>query len=717
MREKIDRYEVREEIGRGGMAEVFYAFDPRMQRDVAIKVLLREMLTAPQIRERFSREARVIAGLDHPAIVPVYDYGEDDGDPYIVMRYMGGGSLQGKLKKGGPLPIDEAALIMQRIGTALDRAHTMGIIHRDVKPGNILFDQYGNAFLSDFGIVKILEAGSSMTGTGAFFGTPHYMSPEQVSGEADLDGRSDIYALAVILYEMLTGKTPYDADTPMAVAFKHAFEAIPLILDYAPGLPAEIVPIIDKGMAKDRQDRYQTGAEMAADLIRIANLNVDELLKSTGAFDRKAADKRREELETARRAEVERKEGEADKEALSNTISPTIPPPADTKEIGIDDRKPTVVASATTEGPSPVSPSRGMPAWGWAAIGLVLLGLILGALYLNNQQNAVAEATDEPTAEVIATEEETEEPEPTATRTPRPTATAEPTEEPTEQPTEEVIVIERPRFDIVFSVGRGTAFDIFGTSDSGRPDCSNCEQFTEGRTDQRQADWSPDGSKIAYRARTSTGRLAIFVMNPDGSEVTQLTDGESNDYDPSWSPDGTQIVFVSERDGSVPDLFIMNADGSDQHQLTFTDSRELGPRWSPDGEKILFFSDQIGGFELYTINPNGRSQQRLTSNTFADYDPVWSPDGTQIAYVSESGGSPDIWIMDADGSNRVRLTSDGAADIHPAWSPDGTMIVFSSRREGSVDLWLVNVDGSDEFALTRMTGSDEVDPTWLGPLD
>ncbi|HUM72123.1 MAG TPA: serine/threonine-protein kinase, partial [Chloroflexota bacterium] len=211
--EKINRYEIKRELGRGGMASVYEAYDPQFQRPVAVKLLPREFLHDPEFRARFTREARTIAALEHPAIVPVYDFGEEDGQPFLVMRLMTGGSLTDRLANG-PLPIDEAAEILKRIGSALDRAHSQGIIHRDLKPGNILFDHYGDAFLADFGIARIAAAGSQLTASGSLVGTPTYMSPEQVYGNKELDGRSDIYALGVILYQMLTGEIPFDADTP-----------------------------------------------------------------------------------------------------------------------------------------------------------------------------------------------------------------------------------------------------------------------------------------------------------------------------------------------------------------------------------------------------------------------------------------------------------------------------------------------------------------------
>jgi len=267
--QKFGRYEVKSELGRGGMATVYLGWDPRFRREVAIKVLPREFLHDPQFLARFEREAQTIALLDHPAIVPVHDFGEEDGLPYLVMRLMTGGSLATRLKQG-PVLIAEASRILNRLAPALDEAHARGVIHRDLKPGNILFDQRGDPYLSDFGIVKLTEGAASFTGSG-LIGTPAYMSPEQVRGEGRIDGRSDIYALGVILFEMLAGKQPYEATTPIGVAFKHVTEPVPRVLDVKPELPLDAQAVIERAMAKAPEDRYQTAGGMASALAAIAS--------------------------------------------------------------------------------------------------------------------------------------------------------------------------------------------------------------------------------------------------------------------------------------------------------------------------------------------------------------------------------------------------------------------------------------------------------------
>jgi serine/threonine protein kinase len=259
--DKIGLYEIKSELGRGGMATVYRAYDPRFEREVAVKVLPRELLHAdPQFRLRFEREAKIIAQLEHTAIVPVYDVGEADGQPYFVMRYMNGGSLSDRIK-AGVIEVEEAARILGAIAPGLDEAHVKGIVHRDIKPSNILFDKRGNPYISDFGIAKLTQAQSGNVTGSAIIGTPAYMAPEQAQGD-NIDGRADIYALGIILFEMVTGKQPYEADTPMAVAIKHITDPVPHILDANPKLPFGMDAIIQKAMAKDKNDRYSTAVEL-----------------------------------------------------------------------------------------------------------------------------------------------------------------------------------------------------------------------------------------------------------------------------------------------------------------------------------------------------------------------------------------------------------------------------------------------------------------------
>jgi hypothetical protein len=243
------------------MAAVYKAYQPNVERHVALKVLPRQYADDPNFVRRFKREAKVIAGLEHPGILPVHDYGEADGYTYMVMRLVEGGSLAGLLR-GDPLPLSEVCRVVAQIAAALDYAHSKGVVHRDVKPGNVLLDAQGNCLLTDFGIARVLEATGRYTITGAFIGTPAYASPEQALGR-DLDWRSDIYSLGVILYEMVTGRPPFQADTPMAVIMKHIHDPLPMPRSVNPDVPEAVQRVVLKALAKAPEDRYQSAADMA----------------------------------------------------------------------------------------------------------------------------------------------------------------------------------------------------------------------------------------------------------------------------------------------------------------------------------------------------------------------------------------------------------------------------------------------------------------------
>ncbi|MBN1230536.1 MAG: protein kinase [Anaerolineales bacterium] len=256
----IDRYEIISEIGQGGMATVYLARDPRTDRQIAIKVLPEKFTNDPTFRTRFDREALTVAKLEHPDIVPVYDFGEENGLPYIVMRYMPGGTLAERMGNGKQFLLEEVIKILSTIAEALDAAHTQGVIHRDLKPANILFGKSGNAALGDFGIAKVVTGATNITGE-MTVGTPSYMSPEQVSGKP-LTPASDIYSLGVILYEMVMGTKPFTADTPMAVALKHITDPLPSLENLPDRFPEGIKGILNKVLAKEPDDRYGSAVEM-----------------------------------------------------------------------------------------------------------------------------------------------------------------------------------------------------------------------------------------------------------------------------------------------------------------------------------------------------------------------------------------------------------------------------------------------------------------------
>jgi formylglycine-generating enzyme required for sulfatase activity/predicted Ser/Thr protein kinase len=260
----LDRYVIEEELGRGGMAIVYRAYQPQVDREVAVKVLPRPLMHEPGFLSRFEQEAKAIASLTHPHIVPIYDYGEDEGWAYIVMAYLEGGTLADCLdeQKGKPLPIEQVAFIITQIALALDYAHRNGIIHRDVKPSNIIFDRDNNAYLSDFGLAKVAEGITNLTGS-RIVGTPAYMAPEQSDPEKKVSHACDLYALGVVAYEALVGRVPYEGSTPVKQLVAHLTQPVPSARDSNPNLPEQVDAALARALAKDPADRFLSAREMA----------------------------------------------------------------------------------------------------------------------------------------------------------------------------------------------------------------------------------------------------------------------------------------------------------------------------------------------------------------------------------------------------------------------------------------------------------------------
>lgn len=262
---KLGPYELSHRIGSGGMSAVYEAFQPQLNRKVAVKVLPEYLTQDASFAARFRREAALIARLEHAHIVPVYDYATEGDYTYIAMRLLTGSSLERRLAQFGRPSTYEALGILKQVASALDYAHKVGVIHRDLKPSNVLLDDSGNAFLSDFGVARLFDSAEEITGTGQTVGTPLYMSPEQVMSQT-VDHRSDIYAFGVIAFVLFTGSLPFEGDEPFAVALKHAQEAPPNPSSFAPELPRELDAVFAKVLAKQRDARYQNATDFVSAL-------------------------------------------------------------------------------------------------------------------------------------------------------------------------------------------------------------------------------------------------------------------------------------------------------------------------------------------------------------------------------------------------------------------------------------------------------------------
>ncbi len=262
--ENVGPYRIIEQLGQGGMASVFKAYHPALDRYVAIKVLHPAFNGDPNFLSRFQREARVVARLEHPHIVPIYDFAEHKGQPYLVMKFIEGQTLKARLFER-PLSKTEAVKIVEAIGSALAYAHTQGVLHRDIKPSNVLLGPDGGIFLADFGLARIAQAGASTLSKDVMLGTPQYISPEQAKGTGELDEGTDIYSLGVVLYEIVVGRVPFNADTPFSIIHDHIYTPLPPPTVVNPHVPPAVEQVLMKTLEKARADRFE---------------NVDQLLQA-----------------------------------------------------------------------------------------------------------------------------------------------------------------------------------------------------------------------------------------------------------------------------------------------------------------------------------------------------------------------------------------------------------------------------------------------------
>jgi tRNA A-37 threonylcarbamoyl transferase component Bud32/tetratricopeptide (TPR) repeat protein len=263
--ENVGAYRIVDKLGQGGMATVYKAYHAALDRYVAIKVMHAAFLEDPNFLARFQREARIVAKLDHPHIVPIYDYAEHNGQPYLVMRFVEGETLKARVGSG-PLDRAEVLRIGEAVGDGLAYAHGQGVLHRDIKPSNILLTPEGGVYLTDFGLARMAEAGESTLSRDMMMGTPQYISPEQAKGIRELDARTDIYSLGVVLYELLVGQVPFTADTPYAIVHDHIFTPLPMPRELNPDVPESIERVLLKALAKEADDRFQSVETLIAAL-------------------------------------------------------------------------------------------------------------------------------------------------------------------------------------------------------------------------------------------------------------------------------------------------------------------------------------------------------------------------------------------------------------------------------------------------------------------
>jgi serine/threonine-protein kinase len=617
----LGQYEIIEKIGHGGMANVYRAVQPSIGREVAIKVLPAHFLQDPTFLERFMREVQVITQLQHPHILTVHDFGEQDGLPYIVMAYMPGGTLADRIREAERgLPLDEVSFLVDQIAEALDFAHSEGIIHRDFKPSNVLLDRHGNTYLADFGIAKAIEATAQLTGSG-MVGTPAYMAPEMAE-RGGITPLIDVYALGVMLFQMLTSQPPYDAETPMGLLMAHMGKPIPDLREYRPGLPDALQAIINRAMAKNPAARYQSPGELADDL--------------------------RAAAEGLAQADFD---PPTETQPLSGEIPAIIDP--NTQPIGVDEATPAVPYDPTTQPLAPSAPTppdvptmdaiqqeaetvlpstrRRVPIGALVGGAAAVIAVIVIVLLATGVLGGGARGDGSEAEETLETAEPAEEAaiqptntiEPTSMPTEEPTPTPEPTQPPTETPQPTATPTPEPI--------QGPA--IIGA-----------------------------GQQV-YGCEIGISDYAICISNLDGSGEYVLFNSPGIDLLPDVSPDGTRIIFSSDLSGNR-EIYVMNATGANLVNLTNNPARDLEAVWSPDGTRIAFLTDRDWNIEIYVMNADGSNPINLTNHyeddTYGRDNFWWSDDGTQIFFRSgrhgnETGDWDVLYVANADGTGAWRV--------------------------------------------------------------
>jgi serine/threonine protein kinase/Tol biopolymer transport system component len=682
-------YEILEEIGRGGMAVVYRARQISMDRIVAVKVLPRQFVHDQTFRARFEREVSIVAKLQHRAIVPVHDYGEVDELPFIVMRYMDAGSVDDLLGHG-PLPPPQVERIVRQIADGLDYAHTKGVFHRDLKPSNILLDETGDAYLTDFGIARL--AGGSAITTEGVVGTPAYMSPEQAQG-LKLDGRSDVYGLAVVTFEMLTGRRPYEADTPYGIAVMHVTAPVPSARDYNPTLSETIDNVLQRGLAKNRAERFQTSAEFAAGLSRAIHATADEIAETTAQtkpVDLAEAHRRLEEADQVYVSAPVRggaapgnsAPAEADAhDALRSDSQPTPPSSARVRSVPVFGGAGRGGNSGSFGQAVPLSRLRRRgaqprPWWVNVLIGGIV-GLIIFAVLI---AVAVTLFSTSPPAEV---------PTETVTATP-PSSGAEVT--------------------VIPGLGplHPAAVAMTATAQAA-PTQDPLEALSE------------NGGQIVFYATRDGEDSELYLLDLASGLEKPLTDNEAADIYPAVSPDGTRVAFMSDRDGDF-DIYVLplncldNGGGAADCEaattaLTDNDFEDRDPAWTPDSERVVFASDTgfDGRHDLYRVAATGGAAEPLTTDEMSDGHPSVSPNGRYIAFQSWEADNPEtgaIRRLDLNTGDMITLYDGEGSDWAPAYNPNGDTIAFLRRGEGRAALWIMASNGEDARLVYDGPGYD-----------
>jgi Tol biopolymer transport system component len=744
-----DHYRIERELGSGGMATVYLAQDLKHERQVAVKVL-RPELAAALGPERFHQEIKIAANLTHPHILPLHDSGDADGFLYYVMPHIAGESLRDKLAHEGELPIGEAVRILRDVVDALSHAHKHGVVHRDIKPDNVLLSER-HALVTDFGVAKAVSEATGaqkLTTEGVALGTPAYMSPEQAAADKHIDHRADIYAVGAVAYELLTGRPPFTGTTPQELLSAQVTQAPEPVTKHRETVPPTLAEIVMKCLSKKAADRWQSAEELLPYLEALSTPSGGITPTGTMPVDRVA--KRRWmmaggafgvvvvliviaavllrltapspiTITTSNITQVTRDPGLEFQPAISPNGEEVayVVGPVESPRIVVRSTIDIGSGGATSPGEELIG-LHWLPQWtpSGASLRFYACQSASGGFGSGCAWREVGKLGGT------------------------------------------VRNVSVPRMSSRYAWSPGGARVAFAVGDSIFAYAADGEdpellgvQVVEPWGPHSLA-WSPDGRRIAYvngnpywRYSANVSTSSIWVIDAGGGEPVQVTDETAMNLSPQWLPDSRHLLFVSDRDGPRGIYVVeVGADGprgsprsvlgsSDPHSISISaDGRRLAyakflvaqniwsipiPRsgvvsikdavpvttgnqviethgLSLDGEWIVFCSDIRGEFDIYKQRLTGGTPELVADITGDAFSPDWSPDGSEIAFYSgiseETGGKGEVIVMSADGGAPEQITDFPGWDNSPDWSPDGLAIAYQSQGPegvGPVKTWVV----------------------------
>ncbi len=735
--ERFERYEILSLLGRGGMGEVYVALDTRLGRKVALKLLPEQYFLDSDRVRRFEQEARAASALNHPNILTIHEVGSAEGTHFIATELVEGQTLR-EASARRRFTLDEALGIAMQVASGLDVAHKAGIVHRDVKPENIMLRPDGVVKLLDFGLIKLVERraadaesptlAADGTGAGVILGTARYMSPEQARG-LEVDARTDIFSLGAVLYEMIAARSPFEGPTTSDLIAAILHIDPPPLNQFDAGVPPELEHIVQKALRKDREDRYQSVRDLLIDLRDLQkDLQVDARLERSHPEVMRRDSGRVRAGQTAAVAGSGRLFASRPARLAAVVVLAVVAAAAavvwySIARSGSKDRpgsvgSPSVVQLTSDAGPElfpSLSPDGKSFVYASRAAGNwdIYLQRVGGQNPTNLTRDSQASETQpafSPDGDRVAFR--------------------------SERDGGGIFVIGATGESVrrVSDFGYNPVWSPDGklilvasesvTQPSSRPTRSQLwtiavasgekKMISEG--DALQPHWSPNGSRIAYWGRPQgSGQGDLWTIDADGRAPVQVTREPAMDWGPVWSPDGTRLYFSSDRGGSM-DVWQVAVDERSGKLFGEPTAVTVGSAaslehlsFSEDGKQLAYAARQDVrnlkkvGFDPSTEKASGEPVS-ITRGSIPVGFPDPSPGGEWLTYYS-TGKKQDLFVIRTDGTGQRQLTDDAHRDLWPRWSPDGQRIAFTSNRTGSSEIWAIRQDGSGLQQLSRTPGA------------